>query len=49
MAQNYLSIQASSVPCEQLFSLAGNIVNKKRNRLDDNNSKSMFVLKKLDD
>ena len=45
MAQNYLSIQASSVPCEQLFSLAGNILSKKRNRLDENTVRACLCLR----
>ncbi len=45
MAQNYLSVQASSVPCEQLFSLAGNIVSKKRNRLDENTVRACLCLR----
>ena len=45
MAQDYLSVQASSVPCEQLFSLAGNIVSKKRNRLDKNTTRACLCLR----
>lgn len=45
MAQNYLSIQASSVPCEQLFSLAGNVVSKKRNRLSKNTTRACLCLR----
>jgi hypothetical protein len=45
MAQNYLSIQASSVPCEQLFSLAGNVVTKKRNRLSKNTTRACLCLR----
>src|SRR6266513_1782414 len=33
LARDYLSIQASSVPCEQLFSIAGQVLCKSRNRL----------------
>ncbi|CAG8774124.1 903_t:CDS:2, partial [Racocetra persica] len=33
LAQDYLFVQASSVPCEQLFSIAGIVINKTRNRL----------------
>jgi len=33
LALNYLCIQASSVPCEQLFSIAGQVLCKSRNRL----------------
>jgi thiaminase len=45
MARDYLSVQASSVPCEQLFSLAGNVVNKKRNRLDKNTTRACLCLR----
>ncbi|GBB94216.1 hypothetical protein RclHR1_23110001, partial [Rhizophagus clarus] len=45
MAQNYLSVQASSVPCEQLFSLAGNVVSKKRNRLDKDTTRACLCLR----
>lgn len=33
LAMDYLCIQASSVPCEQLFSVAGQVLCKSRNRL----------------
>lgn len=33
LALDYLCIQASSVPCEQLFSITGQILCKSRNRL----------------
>ena len=45
MAKDYLSVQASSVPCEQLFSLAGNIVSKKRNRLSDETTRACLCLR----
>ena len=45
MARDYLSVQASSVPCEQLFSLAGNIVNKKRNRLSKSTTRACLCLR----
>jgi len=45
MAQNYLSIQATSVPCEQLFSLAGNVVSKKRNRLGKSTTRACLCLR----
>src|SRR6266542_6511296 len=35
LAVDYLCIQASSVPCEQLFSIAGQVLCKSRNRLSD--------------
>ena len=33
MAQDYLSIQATSVPSEQAFSVAGNTISKTQNHL----------------
>lgn len=40
MAFDILSIPATSVPSEQSFSKAGNLINKKRNRLCDKNIRS---------
>ncbi|CAK9299329.1 unnamed protein product [Gordionus sp. m RMFG-2023] len=34
-ARSFLAIQATSVPCEQIFSKAGDLVTKKRNRLSN--------------
>ena len=34
MARDYLCIQATSVACEQLFSVAANTITKTQNRLD---------------
>ena len=45
MAKDYLSVQASSVPCEQLFSLAGNVVSKKRNKLDKSTIRACLCLR----
>lgn len=45
MARDYLSIPASSVPAEQLFSRAGDIVTKKRNRLLDHETKMLLLVK----
>jgi hypothetical protein len=33
LARRYLAVPATSIPCEQLFSVAGAIITKKRNRL----------------
>ena len=44
LAHNYLCIQASSVPCEQLFSIAGQIINKSRNRLDSESARACLCL-----
>lgn len=44
MASDYLSIQISSVSVEQLFSEAGEIVTKKRNRLNDDTIKELICL-----
>ena len=45
MAKDYLSVQASSVPCEQLFSLAGNVVSKKRNKLSESTTRACLCLR----
>lgn len=45
MAKDYLSVQASSVPCEQLFSLAGNVVSKKRNKLCESTTRACLCLR----
>ena len=42
MATKYLVIQATSVPCERVFSSAGNILTQKRSCLSDKNA-SMYV------
>ncbi|XP_046560924.1 zinc finger BED domain-containing protein 4-like [Haliotis rubra] len=46
LARKYLAIPASSVPSERVFSLAGNLVNKKRARLSPNNIDLLVFLRK---
>ncbi|XP_062872093.1 zinc finger BED domain-containing protein 4-like [Trichomycterus rosablanca] len=46
LAQMFLCIPASSVPCERVFSKAGEIVSKKRNRLNPNTVKKLIFLNK---
>lgn len=45
MARNYMSVPASSVPSEQLFSRAGDIITKKRNLLLDSSSSALLLVK----
>ncbi len=45
MARDYLSIQATSVPSEQAFSIAKNTINPTRNRLDPEKVRAMLCLK----
>ena len=43
--QDYLAIMSTSVPCEQLFSLAGLTVTKSRNSLDNETVRAVLCLK----
>lgn len=45
MSRDYLSIQATSVACEQAFSVAGNTITKTRNRLDPETARSILCAK----
>ena len=46
LAKKYLVPQATSVPAERLFSTAGNILTKKRNKLSpDHLNKLIFINK----
>ena len=45
LARDYLSIQASSVPCEQLFSIAGQVLCKSRNRLTGESVRACICLR----
>ena len=45
MARDYLSIQATSVPSEEAFSLAKNTISLIRNRLDPKKAKALLCLK----
>lgn len=45
MAQDYLAVPASSVPSEQIFSQAGDIITKKRNRMLDTSCSSLLLIK----
>lgn len=45
IAFKYLTIQATSVPSERVFSTAGNVINKKRNRLSDKHASLLILLK----
>ena len=44
LASKYLSIPATSVPSERLFSSAGEVISKKRNRIGDENAEMLVVL-----
>ena len=44
-AQDYLGIMATSVPCEQLFSIAGLTITKSRNRLTGKSARAILCLK----
>lgn len=45
MARDYLAIQATSVACEQAFSIAGNTITKTRNRLDSETVRASLCAK----
>ncbi len=45
LALDYLCIQASSVPCEQLFSIAGQVLCKSRNRLTGESVRACICLR----
>ena len=44
-ARDWLAVPASSVPCEQMFSIAGNIVTKNRNQLAPKTTQALMSLK----
>ncbi|GFU26054.1 hypothetical protein TNCV_5105281 [Trichonephila clavipes] len=46
--RGHMSIVGSSVPCERLFSIAGNIASEERNRLDPTRFDRLLFLKSLD-
>ena len=45
LAHDFLCIQASSVPCEQLFSIAGQVLCKSRNRLTGESVRACLCLR----
>jgi len=45
MARDYLSIQATSVACEQAFSVASNTITRTRNRLHPDTSRALLCSK----
>ncbi|GFU07287.1 hypothetical protein TNCV_2656111 [Trichonephila clavipes] len=48
IAMMYMRIVGSSVPCERLFSIAGDIASDERNRLDPSRLHRLLFLKSLD-
>jgi hypothetical protein len=44
LAMKYLATPATTVPCERLFSLAGNVVNKKRAALSPSSVDNLVSL-----
>ena len=45
MAQDYLCIMSTSVPCEQVFSVAGKQITQTRNRMHPNTAQACLCLK----
>jgi hypothetical protein len=45
IAKDYLIIQATSVPSEQAFSIAGNMISQTRNQLNSDTSRAILCLK----
>ena len=45
LAQDFLSIMATSVPYEQLFSIAELVITKSRNKLSGNSAREILCLK----
>ena len=45
MAKDYLAIQATSVPSEQAFSVAGNTVTRTQNRLFPETARACLCMK----
>lgn len=45
MARDHMAIPASSVPSEQLFSRAGDVITKKRNRMLEGSCSSILLIK----
>jgi len=45
MAMDYLPIQASTVPCERVFSLSGKTDTKRRNRINPLTMEALQMLK----
>ena len=45
MAKDYLTIMSTSVPCEQLFSIAGKQITPTRNRLNSDTTRACLCLK----
>ena len=44
VARKYLAVQATSIPCERMFSTLRNTVTEKRNRLEDDIVEAMIML-----
>lgn len=47
LSVEFLAIQATSVPSERLFSLAGNVITEKRNRLSDTHLEEILLLNNI--
>lgn len=46
LAKKYLCIQGTSVPCERLFSYAGNVITNKRSLLSEDHAEQLIFLAK---
>jgi hypothetical protein len=45
IAMDWLAVMPTSVPCEQLFSIAGNVITKNRNKLSPSTAQALLCLK----